>query len=138
MDYKYGQFTPEHLTKMAEGVNLFNEQMYWECHESLEDLWMEDKGDQGRDVYWAVIQVAAACIHYRDGNLIGAKGMVSKAKEKFRRCRERQVLTDLAFKYLDWDELEALVMKIRDSDPVLEDFDDLYNFRFKNYLPHPA
>ena len=99
---------------------------------------MEDKGDQGRDVYWAVIQVAAACIHYRDGNLIGAKGMVSKAKEKFRRCRERQVLTDLAFKYLDWDEFEALVMKIRDSDPVLEDFDDLYNFRFKNYLPHPA
>jgi len=123
---------------MEESVNLFNEQMYWECHESLEDLWMDDKGDQGRDVYWAVIQVAAACIHYRDGNLIGAKGMTSKAKEKFRRCRDRQVLTDLVLKYLDWGELEQLVMMIRDTDPVLEDFDDLYNFRFKNYLPRPT
>lgn len=138
MEYAYGQFTPDHLLKMEEGVKLFNEQMYWECHESLEDLWMEDKGDQGRDVYWAVIQVAAACIHYRDGNLIGAKGMVSKAKEKFRRCRDRQVLTDLALKYLDWEELETLVLSIPGDGPVLEDFDDLYNFRFKNYHPRPA
>lgn len=138
MDYKYGQFTPEHLAKMEEGVNLFNQQMYWECHESLEDVWMEDKGDHGRDVYWAVIQVAAACIHYRDGNLIGAKGMIGKSKEKFRRCRERQVLTDLVFKYLDWEELETLVVKIKDTNSVLDDFDDLYNFRFKNYIPLPT
>lgn len=118
---------------MREGVELFNQQMYWECHESLEDVWMEDKGDLARNVYWAVIQVAAACIHYRDGNLIGAQGMMNKAKEKFVRCRTQNILTKLAFDFLDWEELETLSMKIKDKDAVLDDFDDLYNFRFKNF-----
>ena len=138
MDYKYGQFSPEHLAKMEEGVRLFNEQMYWECHESLEDVWMEDRQDQARNVCWAVIQVAAACIHYRDDKIIGAQGMVNKAKEKFRRCHDLHILTPLAFQYLDWQELEELVLKIPDKEAKLEDFENLYNFRFKNYRPHPT
>ena len=138
MEYKYGQFSPEHLAKMEEGVRLFNDQMYWECHESLEDVWMEDRNDQARTVSWAVIQVAAACIHYRDHKLIGAQGMILKAKEKFRRCHDLHILTPLVLKYLDWQELEALVMKIPEKEAKLEDFEDLYNFRFKNYQPHPS
>ena len=133
MDYQFGQFSPEHLAKMQEGIELFNEQKYWECHESFEDLWMEDKNDPARNVYWAIIQVAAACIHYRDSKIIGAQGMINKAKEKFRRCREQRILTPLAFKYLDWEELENLVMKIKDKDAELIDFEELFNFRFKNY-----
>jgi predicted metal-dependent hydrolase len=110
---------------MREGIRLFNEQKYWECHEALEDVWMEDRNDPVRNVYWAVIQVAAACIHHREGNDVGKKGMIFKAKEKFRRCREQHLLSDLAFKYLDWDEFEALAMK--------EDFIGIYDFRFKNF-----
>lgn len=133
MDYDFGRFTPDHLAKMEEGVKLFNEQKYWECHEALEDVWMEDKNDSARYVYWAVIQVAAACIHYRDANLVGAQGMIYKAKEKFKRCREMPVLTHLAFKYLDWEELETLVRKIPNQHSTLEDFKPLFNFRFNNY-----
>jgi predicted metal-dependent hydrolase len=132
VQYSFGQFTPEHLEKMREGVELFNEQKYWECHESLEDVWMEDRNDPARNVYWAVIQVAAVCIHYRDSKLIGAQGMIVKAKEKFRRCREQNILTDLAFQYLDWEELEKLSMEIPEK-PVLEDFAKLFEFRFKNF-----
>jgi len=131
--YEYGQFSPEHLSKMREGVELFNEQKYWECHESLEDVWMEDRGDQARNVSWAVIQVAAACIHYRDSKIIGAQGMIVKAKEKFRRCHDLNILTSLAFDHLDWEELEKLVMDIPDKEAKLEDFKLLYEFRFKNY-----
>lgn len=128
----YGTFTPEHLKKMKEGVELFNEQKYWECHESLEDLWLEDRMDAARNVYWAVIQVAAACIHYREKNLVGAAGMIAKAKEKFRRCRDQNILTEAALKFLDWEELEKIVFKISDK-PTLEEFSDLFNFRFKHY-----
>jgi predicted metal-dependent hydrolase len=137
VEYKFGQFGPEHLAKMQEGIELFNEQKYWECHESFEDLWMEDKNDPARNVYWAIIQVAAACIHYRDSKIIGAQGMINKAKEKFRRCRDQHILTDLAFNYLDWEELESLSLAIKDKDATLEDFKDLFNFRFKNYRTIP-
>jgi uncharacterized protein len=133
VEYKFGQFTPEHLLKMKEGVALFNQQMYWECHESLEDAWMEDRNDPARNVYWAVIQVAATCIHYRDNNLIGAKGMIAKAIEKFKRCREQKILTEIVFKSLDWQGLEDLVLALRVEDSKIEDFSALYDFRFKNY-----
>ena len=137
MEYKFGQFGPEHLAKMQEGIELFNEQKYWECHESFEDLWMEDKNDPARNIYWAIIQVAAACIHYRDSKIIGAQGMINKAREKFRRCRDQHILTDLAFKYLDWEELESLVLAVKDKEARLEDFEELFNFRFKNYRSIP-
>lgn len=138
MDYKFGQFTPEHLVKIREGVELFNEQKYWECHESLEDLWMEDRNDAARNVYWAIIQVAAACIHYRDHKIIGARGMIAKAKEKFKRCHDQAVLTNIVFQFLDWKELEEIVFKISDKDPELEEFEDLFNFRFKHYPHHES
>jgi hypothetical protein len=130
MSYVFGQFTEEHLKKMEEGIHLFNEQKYWECHESLEEIWLEDRTDNARYIYWAVIQVAAACIHYRDKKLIGASGMIAKAKEKFRKARELHVLTPVVDK-LKWHELEAMVMKVPEgTSSKLEDFKDLFEFRF--------
>ena len=127
-------FDAEHLKKMEEGIALFNEQKYWESHEALEDVWMEDLQDPVRNVYWAVIQVAAACIHIREANLVGAQGMIAKAKEKFRRCREQHLLSDLAFQSLDWAEFEALVMKIPEGkNSQLADFTAIFNFKFKHY-----
>lgn len=121
---------------MQEGLSLFNEQKYWECHEVFEDLWMEDRQDPVRNIYWAVIQVAAACIHYRDKNLIGCQGMIAKAKEKFKRCRDLHVLSELALKKLSWDEFESIVMRIPESsESKLEQFKDIYDFRFTNYYP---
>lgn len=127
-------FEREHLEKMREGIELFNEQKYWECHESLEDIWKEDAHDPVRNVYWAVIQVAAACIHYRNNNLIGAQGMIAKAKEKFRRCRDMHIANELTAKYLDWEELERLTFDIPETEKSqLSDFEKLYQFRFKHY-----
>lgn len=119
---------------MREGILLFNEQKYWECHEALEDIWAEDNHDPVRYIYWAVIQVAAACIHYRDKNLIGAQGMIAKAKEKFRKCHELKILSDLTFRHLDWQELESITLRIPESQKSqLEDFSDLFHFKFKHY-----
>src|SRR5690606_11624722 len=119
---------------MEEGIALFNEQKYWECHESFEDLWMEDRNDNARNIYWAIIQVAAACIHYRNENIIGAQGMITKARQKFERCHNLNVLTDIAYEYLEWKELEEIVMRNQEgTSSNLEDFSELFSFRFKNY-----
>lgn len=130
--YQYGQFSHEHLQKIREGIELFNEQKYWECHEVLEDLWIEDTQDAARYIYWAIIQVAAACIHYRDNNIVGAVGLLTKARDKFVKAKEKKAVTDLVLQYLDWEELEKLIFSIPQN-PQLEDFKSLFNFRFKNY-----
>ena len=51
---------------------LFNEREFYECHEVLEDLWMETVGDE-RPYYQGLIQTATAFYHLENGNLAGAR-----------------------------------------------------------------
>lgn len=124
------QFSEVHLTLMTQGIRLFNAQKYWECHEEFEHHWLEEPGHI-RNVYWAVIQVAAAMIHYRDGNLIGARGLIAKAKQKFSRCELYKVENDLMEENLSWSALKQLVMAVP-SESALEDYKNLFEFRFKD------
>lgn len=125
-----GEFTAEHLGKIQSAIALFNAQKYWECHEHLERHWLEEPGPV-RNVYWALIQIAAALIHYREGNLAGAKGMLIKAKEKLHNCERLHLECPLLEKRLSWSSLKSTVNFVP-INPQLHDFDDLFNFRFKD------
>ena len=124
------QFDHSHLEEIEKGILLFNSQKYWECHEDLEHHWLEEPGPL-RNVYWAVIQVAAAMIHYRESNLTGARGLIYKAKQKFDRCEQFNVESDLLRSELSWTELKKMVRAVP-AEPVLSDFEKLYEFRFKD------
>lgn len=124
-----GHFDQIHLGIIAEGIRLFNVQKYWECHEELEHHWLEEAGPI-RNVYWAVIQVAASMIHYRDGNLVGAKGLIQKAKQKFDRCEQFKIESELLERNLSWSELKAMAREVP-NEPELSDFKKLFEFRFK-------
>jgi uncharacterized protein len=52
---------------------------YFECHEVMEELWLEE----GRDpLYQGLLQVAVGLYHYRNGNLGGAVKLFTAAVEK--------------------------------------------------------
>lgn len=124
-----GHFDQIHLQIIAEGIRLFNAQKYWECHEELEHHWLEEAGPM-RNIYWAIIQVAASMIHYRDGNLVGAKGLIQKAKQKFDRCEQFKIESELLERNLSWSELKTMAREVPDE-PELSDFKKLFEFRFK-------
>lgn len=130
--YPYGQFGPEHLVLMQEGIKLFNEQFYWECHEVLEDPWIEDRSDNARYVYWAVIQIAATLVHARDKKWNSACIMLKKAKDKFTKCTELNVVTPLLENYLQWSDIQKLVFSIPESAQE-SDFAALMTFKFTRY-----
>ncbi len=124
-----GQFDSEHLRHMTKGIELYNSSFYWECHEELEHHWLEARGDNARYIYWAVIQVAAALVHYETKNLIGVQGMLKKARDKIRRARESHVESDILHYNLNWATFSRLV----ESSPVageMSEYDELVNFRF--------
>ena len=126
------QFDQTHLAVMEQGILCFNAQKYWECHEDLEHHWLEEPGAL-RNVYWAVIQVAAAMIHYRESNLTGARGLIFKAKQKFDRCEQFSVESELLRSELQWEELKKRVRAVPPTEEsTLEDFANLYEFRFKD------
>ena len=129
-DYAYGQFTPEHFEKMRRGVELFNEQKYWECHEELEHHWLEDAGDSARLIYWSVIQVAAAMYHYRDENLEGVHGLLFKAKDKLTRGVRGKVETNYLLEKINWNEFRKMVLSAPEKGSLSE-YQHIYDFRFR-------
>jgi uncharacterized protein len=129
-EHYYGQFSYDHLKKISDGIELFNDEKYWECHEFLEGLWLEDIADNARLVYWAILQVAVSLYHLREDNLVGAAGLLKKAKDKFSRCEKLKVETPLLFDHLNWGGLKKTVRSIPES-PNKNDFRALLNFKFK-------
>lgn len=127
--YSYGTFGPEHLKKIRDGLALYNSGNYWECHESLEDHWMEDIGDGARLIYWAVIQTATALYHAEDENLAGARGMLVKAQDKLRRGEHSKVETAL-LKQINWKKFKGLVREVPGYEAQLSDFKKLFEFKF--------
>ncbi len=62
--------------RFKKGLKLFNEGEFFECHEVIEDLWLETPSDDPcRDLYKGVIQAAAAIYQFERGILSGAIGL---------------------------------------------------------------
>ncbi len=53
------------------GVEQFNQQAFYECHDTLEALWMEAIEPEKR-FYQGVLQIAVACYHLENQNYRGA------------------------------------------------------------------
>lgn len=66
-----------------QGIELFNKRYFWECHEVLEDIWMDEIGDQKR-FYQGLIQAAAAMYHVLDNNPRGVIRLALEAQKKLK------------------------------------------------------
>lgn len=51
---------------IREGIDLFNQERFWECHEVLEQAWHPAKGRE-RDSIQGLILTAAAFVHFQKG-----------------------------------------------------------------------
>ncbi|MBD1832956.1 DUF309 domain-containing protein [Cyanobacteria bacterium FACHB-472] len=58
-------------TEFWQGVEQFNQQEFYACHDTLEALWMEAREPQKR-FYQGVLQIAVACYHLGNLNWRGA------------------------------------------------------------------
>ncbi len=61
------------------GIRQFNRGEWFECHETLEALWIAERGEV-RDFYQGIIQVAIALHHWRNGNRGGALSLLAGGK----------------------------------------------------------
>jgi uncharacterized protein len=57
--------------ELLQAVEEFNREEWFECHETLEELWVGQKGEL-RDFYQGMLQLAVALHHWRSGNWKGA------------------------------------------------------------------
>ncbi|HYR80493.1 MAG TPA: DUF309 domain-containing protein [Candidatus Dormibacteraeota bacterium] len=64
-----------------QGIDLFNEGRFFECHEAWEEIWKRSDGEL-KLFYQGLIQAAVAILHAQRGNLEGARSLHQKAREK--------------------------------------------------------
>ena len=64
-----------------EGIALFNDGKFFECHEAWEEIWNRSSGEE-KLFYQGIIQAAVAILHAQRGNLTGAASLYAKASAK--------------------------------------------------------
>jgi uncharacterized protein len=62
---------PQDDPRFLKGIEEFNNRLFFECHETLEEIWLEDHGDD-RKFYQGLIQIAAGYFKLEQGVPVGA------------------------------------------------------------------
>jgi uncharacterized protein len=57
-------------------IRQFNAHEWFECHETLEDLWIGEEGEV-RSLFQGILQIAVALHHWRNGNYGGAVSLLN-------------------------------------------------------------
>ena len=96
---------------LREGIDLFNQERFWEAHEVLEEIWHPATGVD-RDTIQGLILTAAAFVHYQKNEKSVCVSILGRAREKLG--------TPDQFKGLDTGNLKASIERIlKDNTPVL-------------------
>ena|SRR5438093_1614436 len=66
---------------IGKGVEEFNSGKFFECHDTLEEIWQGARGP-ARDFFQGLIQVSVGFYHLSNGNLLGAESQLEKGVEK--------------------------------------------------------
>ncbi len=96
---------------LQEGIDLFNQERFWEAHELLEEIWHPAKGVE-RDTIQGLILTAAALVHYQKNEKAVCISILGRAMTKLGTIDN--------FKGLDTKRLRAAIEQIlKDNTPKL-------------------
>ncbi len=77
-------FTAQEQAALEHGVAQFNDRLFYECHDTLEDLWSGLRGPS-RDFVQGLIQLAVGFYHLGNGNQAGAVRLFDRGLERLSR-----------------------------------------------------
>lgn len=76
--------TEDVAAEFWQGVEQFNQRQFYECHDTLEAIWMEAVEPQ-RTFYQGILQIAVALYHLGNQNLRGAIILLGEGVNRLRR-----------------------------------------------------
>jgi hypothetical protein len=72
--------------ELLQAFGEFNRGDWFQCHETLEDLWIGSEGEI-RCFYQGLLQIAVALHHWRDGNFGGSVSLLAGGADYLRQVR---------------------------------------------------
>ncbi|MBW4054849.1 MAG: DUF309 domain-containing protein [Proteobacteria bacterium] len=76
-------------------IRQFNAGQWYECHETLEDLWIGEGGEV-REFFQGTLQVAVALLHWRNGNYGGAISVLTSGVQHLSHVSDVCMWVDVA------------------------------------------
>jgi predicted metal-dependent hydrolase len=95
-----------------EGVEQFNRQQFYACHDTLEEIWMEAMEPQ-RTFYQGILQIAVALYHLGNANLRGATILLGEGSNRLRRYQPTYAEVDVTALVTQSTELLARLQQIQ-------------------------
>jgi predicted metal-dependent hydrolase len=68
--------------RLEQGIDLFNREYFFEAHDAFEELWMEARELNQRELFHGLVNVATGFYHYRMGNRKGMQSQLQKGADK--------------------------------------------------------
>lgn len=90
-----------------EGIALFNREEFYDCHDALEEMWLEEFTPD-RLFFQGLIQVAVGFYHFTTGRLGAGRSMLDKALQKLGSYPDHHRgvdLGDLKRQVLEWKQM---------------------------------
>ncbi len=95
-----------------EGIEQFNRQQFYACHDTLEEIWMEAMEPQ-RTFYQGILQIAVALYHLGNDNLRGATILLGEGSNRLRRYQPTYAEVDVTALVTQSTELLARLQQIQ-------------------------
>jgi uncharacterized protein len=87
---------PEELPDLVlQGIEEFNRGEFFECHEYLEEAWMQESG-RVRYLYQGILQVGVGFYHLQNGNWRGATGLLRNGTNRLKEFEPATLGVDVA------------------------------------------
>ena len=81
-------------SELARGIAQFNARHFFECHDTLEEIWSGMRGEP-RDFFQGLIQAAVGFYHLGNGNRAGARSVLGRSLERLARYPEHYAGVEL-------------------------------------------
>ena len=87
---------PQELPDLVlQGIEEFNRGEFFECHEYLEEAWMQESG-RVRYLYQGILQVGVGFYHLQNGNWRGATGLLRNGTTRLKEFEPATLGVDVA------------------------------------------
>jgi predicted metal-dependent hydrolase len=91
-----GVEAPGKLPELAlKGIEEFNKGEFYECHEYLEEAWMQEPR-RVRFLYQGILQVGVGFYHQQNGNWRGATGLLRNGTQRLKEFEPETLGIDVA------------------------------------------
>ena len=92
-------------------IRQFNNREWYDCHETIEDLWIGEKGEV-RDFLQGIIQIAIALHHWRNGNYGGSVSLLAGGVAYLKRVSDVCMWVDVPALIADSDRARAALEEL--------------------------